>query len=343
VLSRDGAPADGGAIDVAGDEPLCVVLSLVSLRARVDPPWPVPDRVAAIDMDRYLTVADDPDERALAAALARVLPVALLQPGDPGRRLFLSVAPELAAVPWPIVALDQPSGPATRLIERFELRFLPSLAILSRVAPAAPAGAGSELPFLLSCDYFPAAISRPPVRKAQTTLTAYEATTMNVLRFLRTLPPGTDGVAFFRAHYEWVDADPGSCGIALADELLPSGMLAAHDKVTGQRLLHLPSTVVMSCCSTSGHRERNGGESLGLAPIAMLAGARRLIVTAVEVRHTAFTVALDDMLIDLALRRTDHFAELRALQLNLLNDWRCGGQSLLPTPEIWAQYQAFGV
>jgi hypothetical protein len=343
VLSSDGAPIDGGAIDVVGDEPLCVALSLVSLRARVDPPWPVSDRVAGIDVDRYLTVADDPEERELAAALARVLPVALLRPGDPGRRLFLSVAPELAPVPWPIVALDQPPGPATRLIERFELRFLPSLAILDRVASAVPVGAGPELPFLLSCDYFPAAVSRPPARKAQTTLAAHEATTMNVLRFLRVLPPGADGMAFFRTHYEWVDADPGSSGIALADEILPSGMLAARDEVTGRTLLGLPSTVVMSCCSTSGSRERNGGESLGLAPIAMLAGARRLIVTAVEIRHTAFTVVLDDMLIDLALRRTDHFAELRALQLRLLDDWRRGDQPVPPTPEIWAQYQAFGV
>jgi len=345
VLSRDGALAGGGAIFVTGDEPLCVALSLVSLRSRVDPPWPVPDRVAGIDVERYLTVADDPDERELATALSRVLPVALLRPGDPGRRLYLSVAPELTPVPWPIIALDRPSpaGPATRLIERFELRFLPSLAVLDRVTPAVSSGAGPELPFLLSCDYFPAAVSRPPVRKAQMTLTAHEATTVNVLRFLRALPPGTDGLAFFRAHYEWVDADPGSSGIVLADEILFSGMLAVRDEATGRILLPLPSTVVMSCCSTSGNRERNGGESLGLAPIAMLAGARRLIVTAVEVRHTAFTVAFDDMLIDLALRRTDHFAELRALQLRLLDDWRRGNQSPPPTPEIWAPYQAFGV
>ena len=51
--------------------------------------------------------------------------------------------------------------------------------------------------------------------------------------FVDTWPPhcrvGTDGVAFFRAHYEWVDADPGSAGIALADETLPSGMLAARE------------------------------------------------------------------------------------------------------------------
>ena len=49
------------------------------------------------------------------------------------------------------------------------------------------------------------------------------------------------------------------------------------------------------------------------------------------------------MLINLALQRTDHFAELRALQMRMLNDWRRGDQPLLPTPEIWAQYQAFGV
>lgn len=172
---------------------------------------------------------------------------------------------------------------------------------------------------------------------------------MNVLRVLRALPRGIPGVAFFRAHYEWADSDPGSSGIVLADEALPSGLLGAHDPATGQTVLNLPSTVVMSCCSTSGSRERNGGETLGLAPLAMLAGARRLIVTSVEIRHTPFTVALDDMLIDLAVRPGDHFAALRTLQLHLLDEWRryslrdaTALRDMTPTPDIWAHYQAFG-
>jgi CHAT domain-containing protein len=106
----------------------------------------------------------------------------------------------------------------------------------------------------------------------------------------------------------------------------------------------------MSCCSTSGSRERNGGETLGFAPLAMMAGARRLIVTSVDIRHTSFTVALDDMLIDVAVQPGNHFAALRALQLRLLNEWRLYSlrdvaalRDLSPTPDIWAHYQAFGV
>lgn len=172
---------------------------------------------------------------------------------------------------------------------------------------------------------------------------------MNVLRFLRALPRGSEGVAFFRAHYEWAESDPGSSGIVLADEALPSGLLGAYDPATGQTVLNLPSTVVMSCCSTSGSRERNGGETLGLAPLAMMAGARRLIVTSVEICHTPFTVALDDMLIDLAIRPGDHFAAVRTLQLRLLDEWRRYSlrdvralRDITPTPDIWAHYQAFG-
>lgn len=252
--------------------------------------------------------------------------------------------------------------PVSRLIEHFELRFLPSLAVLNEVqAEAAPPPARGPLPLLLTCDYFPVqGIPGPlPAIHADTVLAAkqlcrpgtgiQEATTMNLVRWTRRLPRGVEGVAFIRAHYEWVEADPSSSGMVLADGELFSGMLAARDTATGRALLNVPTTVVMSCCSTSGNRERNGGETLGLAPLAMMAGARRLIVTSVDIRHTAFTVAFDNMLIDLAMRPGDHFAALWQQQLCLLDAWRgwdhrdpAGGDDLLPTPEIWAHYQAFG-
>jgi hypothetical protein len=257
--------------------------------------------------------------------------------------------------------LNLAASPVTRLVEQFELHFLPSLSVLDRVRGETVTDTDAELPFLLACDYFPTAggPSPLPARRAQTVLVSkeqcaraaglQEATAMNVLRFLRALPRDTEGVAFFRAHYEWVEADPGSSGIVLADGELPSGLFGARDPASGQTVVSLPSTVVMSCCSTSGSRERIGGETLGLAPLAMMAGARRLIVTSVEIRHTPFTVALDDMLIDLAVRPGDHFAALRTLQLRLLGEWRRYSlrdvaelRDITPTPDIWAHYQAFG-
>jgi CHAT domain len=156
-------------------------------------------------------------------------------------------------------------------------------------------------------------------------------------------------VAFFRAHYEWSEENPLESGLALTDEILPSGFFGARDEVTGRAVLGLPSTVVMSCCSTSGNRSRYGGESLGLAALAMLAGARRLIATSVEIHHTAFTVTLDDMLIDIAVQPGDHFAAMRTLQLRLLNEWRRYSlrdvetlRDTAPTPDIWAHYLAYG-
>lgn len=361
VLTRDGAPVDAGAVSLVGNEDLCQALSVVSLRYNIDPSWPVPAAVADVDLTHYLAVADTFEELQLTGALARVLPPALRTPGDQSRRLFFSNAAELAPIPWPILPLNVEASPATRLVEHFELHFLPSLSVLDRVNSETGADINTELPFLLACDYFPTpdGPSPLPARRAQTILAARErcdgtaglteATAMNVLRFLRALPRGSEGVAFFRAHYEWADSDPGSSGIVLADEALPSGLLGARDPATGQTILNFPSTVVMSCCSTSGSRERNGGETLGLAPLAMMAGARRLIVTSVEIRHTPFTVALDDMLIDLAVRPGDHFAALRTLQLRLLDQWRRYSlrdtpalRDVTPTPDIWAHYQAFG-
>ena len=361
VLARDGVPVDAGTVSLVSDEDLCQALSVVSLRYNIDPSWPVPAAVADIDLTHYLAVADSFEELQLTGALARLLPLGVRTPDEPSRRLFLSNAAELAPIPWPILPLNLEASPVTRLVEHFELHFLPSLSVLDRVSGETVTDCNTELPFLLACDYFPTpgGPSPLPARQAQTVLAAREqcdatgglkeATAMNVIRFLRALPRGSQGVAFFRAHYEWADSDPGSSGIVLADEALPSGLLGAHDPATGQTVLNLPTTVVMSCCSTSGSRERNGGETLGLAPLAMMAGARRLIVTSVEIRHTPFTVALDDMLIDLAVRPGDHFAALRTLQLRMLDEWRryslhdvAALRDITPTPDIWAHYQAFG-
>lgn len=361
VLARAGVPVDGGTVSLVSDEDLGQALSVVSLRYNIDPSWPVPAAVADVDLTHYLAVADSFEELHLTGALARLLPPTVRTPGDPGRRLFISNAAELAPVPWPILPLNLTASPVTRLVEHFELHFLPSLSVLERTPGETVTGTNTELPFLLACNYFPTSSGPSPLpsRQAQTVLAAreqcdstgsrYEATAINVLRFLRALPRGAEGVAFFRAHYEWADADPGSSGIVLADEALPSGLFGARDPATGHTVLNLPSTVVMSCCSTSGSRERNGGETLGLAPLAMMAGARRLIVTSVEIRHTPFTVAFDDMLIDLAVRPGDHFAALRTLQLRLLDEWRryslrnsAALRDITPTPDIWAHYQAFG-
>ena len=363
VVSQGGVPVDGGTIDLNADEALREALSIVCLRYQIEPSWPVPATVAQADLTYFLAVADTFEELQLTSSLARVLPPGVREPGDPGRRLFISCAPELAAIPWPILSIDSRTSPATRLVERFELRFVPSLALLQQLngAGVRPVTSSDELPFLLACDYFPdgEGPTRLPARRARTILAAkellhtttgvQEATVINLVRILRSVRPGREGVAFFRTHYAWAEDNPLDSGIALADEILPSGLIGARDEATGRAVLGLPSTIVMSCCSTSGNRARNGGESLGLAPLAMMAGARRLIATSVEIRHTAFTVALDDMLIDIAVQPGDHFAALRALQVRLLDEWRRYSlrdvetlRDTTPTPDIWAHYLAYG-
>lgn len=365
VLCRNAAPVNGGALDIEDDDELRAALSRTSLAYRIDGPWPVDEHEAPYDLRRVLGVADSTAELTLTATLGRLLPEEVRSPGDTARRLFMSAAPELAPVPWPILPVDAEAVPAVRLVECFELRFLPSLAVLDRATRTGQAhekNGEDELPFLLACNYFPTdqGPSPMPARRARINLAAreqcggspdvIEATMFNFMRYLRTLQPGTDGVAFFRTHYEWIDADPGMSGIALADGTIPSGLLMARDGDRGRTLLNLPSTMVMSCCSTSGIRERNGGETLGFGAVAMIAGARRLILTAVQIRDTPFTIRLDDMLIELAIRAGDHFHALRGLQLMLLGEWRrsiVDGRALvpeaMPAPDIWAQYQAFGV
>lgn len=361
VLSRGYEPFDGGVIDVLADEELHKSLSLAHLRYRITPPWRVPSSLADVDFAHHLEIADSFEELEETSALMHLLPSVLAQGCDPGCRLLISCAAELAPVPWPILPLDLTTSPVTRLVERFELRFLPSIAVLDRLTVTTSLHGSSELPFLLACDYFPAGGGDPPLaRQAQMTLAdkqryegasnVFEPLTTNLARFLRYCPPGNDGVAFFRAHYDWVQDDPTSSGLALADGVFPTGMLAAHDENSDRLLCALPSTVVMSCCSTSGLRERHGGETLGFAPVAMLAGASRLILTSVNIEHTPFTVALDDMLLEVAMQRGDHFVALRRLQLRLLDEWRRYSlryveslRDVTPLPTIWAHYQAFGV
>jgi hypothetical protein len=362
VLSRGDLPFSGGSVDLVEDDDLCAALTVASLGYRVEPPWPIPEQVTDVDIARYLAVADSFDELQLTGTLARLLPPELWSPDTFSGRLLISSAPELAVVPWAVLPLDLTTSPVTRLIERFELCFLPSLAVLNlatRRTPADHPKSGSELPFLLACNYFPTTDgpSPLPTRQAQAVFTAREqcdvlpgaeqATTTNVSRRLRSLIPSTRGVAFFRTHYEWVESDPGASGLMLSDGVLPCGIFGARDMTTWRTVLGLPDTVVLSCCSTSGNRERNGGETLGMAAMAIVAGARRLIATAVEIRNTAFTVALDDMLIDIATHPDDHVAALRDLQLRLLDEWRRYSlrdveqlRDTTPTPDIWAHYQA---
>jgi CHAT domain len=359
VISQSGVPYSGGVFDL--DDDIREALTVASFGHGITPPWPVPDLID--EVEDLMAVADSFEEIQFTGTLARLLPRELIDAPNSGGRLLMSIAPELAAVPWPVLPINTAASPAIRLIERFDLKSIPSISVLNGLIRGASPNkdVGSERPLLLLCDCLP---SPEPNRsamyaRAQIKLTDRKgigpvpgtepATSLNLGRFLRSVVPGTAGVVYFRGHYVTLPSDPVSSGLQLADDVLPCALFGAHDQTTGQPILGLPDTVVLACCSTSGGRERNGGETLGMASMALRAGARRVLATSVDIHHNTFTAALDEMLAEIAIQPGDHVAALHQLQLRLLNEWRRFSlrdvpelRETTPTPYIWAHIQAIG-
>jgi len=359
ALAFDGVPIDGGEIRLSDDVALRESLTIVTVANRLQTRWRV-DPTLDVNLDHRLARADSFDEITLTAPLAALIPPALRTTSETPRRLILSPAPELAGIPWPIIPVDPEVQPTRRLIEEFELHFAPSLASLADVPPREQLQPAAQIPFLFSCDFYPddpspiaargARVRFGPSSRIATESEVQPATSEGLLRTLAEIRPGAYGLGYFRTHFQWQEFAPTESGFVLEDDLLPSGWLFVAD--AGRPLAGLPSRLILSCCSTTGLRGRFGGESLGLVAASMWCGAREIIATSIDVRQTAFTNALDEMLIKMALTSACHIGGLRALQLRLLNEWRRysalgiaddDGGDWSPSPAIWAYYQACGL
>jgi hypothetical protein len=213
-----------------------------------------------------------------------------------------------------------------------------------------------------------------------------EATLDNVLSGLRSLSPGQPGLAYFVGHCatktdedmqgqvrkiregmiwpnhgesqiteeenllkETALRDPRRSGLALCDHRL----LTAEALLSGSggTALALPSHLVLSACATA-MTASPGGEALGLAAAALHCGARHIVATAVSVPRSQFARAWDDQLIAALAANPDHFAALRGLQIEALQQWKTQtspGQHadpdhcFFPDPYTWAYYQALGI
>jgi hypothetical protein len=334
---------------------------------RLPAPWPSSAQ-ASQDLHDALRVGDSPKELELTGRLARMIPQRILldtnnrQMCAAKSRLLMSPAPELSSVPWPILPIGGPSDNPVRLIERYELQFIPSLAIISDIVSSVGGPAPNNVPFVMSCDYIvPDAFPTPPraakVRFGTAQQQADDATIMlatpeAVASFLRGLEPATPGLISFRTHFNSVGGDPSASGFELNGGSLEVGWLLPRDARAGRTILGLSSRVLLSCCSTSAAQERYGGESLGLVAACLRSGAQMIVATSVNIPHTSFTNAFDDMLTAMLLDCESHVRGLRILQTQMLRIWRSSKEAGVyasesdiqdPLPVVWAYYQACGV
>ena len=364
TLFRRAGPTEGGYIDLNDDPDLRDALTICCDGNRLPVPWPGSSPPSQ-DLLEVLQICDSPEELDLTRRLGRLLPAQIFQPAEPDQgaapRLLISSAPDLACVPWPILPLAGVPDTPVRLIERYELQFVPSLATIADVVPGLTAEAAKRIPFAMSCDYLvPDALPALP-RSAEVRFGTAEQHTGNgdillatpeaVASYLRSLKPGTPGLTAFRTHFNSVGGDPTASGFELNGGTLEVGWLLPRDPQAGRTILGMTSRVLLSCCSTSAAQERHGGESLGLVAACLHAGARMIIATSVDILHTSFTNAFDELLTKMMLESQSHVRGLHALQTQMLHDWRgrkgmglkTGDSDIHdPLPIVWAYYQACG-
>ena len=366
TVSRRPGRIEGGYIDLNADPALRDALTVCCDGNRLPVPWPG-SGPASHDLQQALMVCDSPEELDLTGKLARLLPRQIFQGAEPGQanaaasRLLMSPAPDLSCVPWPILPIGGPADTPVRLIERYELQFVPSLATIADAVSAADDQGAKRIPFTMSCDYLvPDAFPTPP-RAAEVRFgTAQQhadhsdislATPEAVASFLRGLEPGTPGLTTFRTHFNSVGGDPTASGFELNGGTLEVGWLLPRDPRAGRTILGMTSRVLLSCCSTSAAQDRYGGESLGLVAACLHSGARMIIATSVNILHTSFTNAFDELLTEVMLESQSHVYGLHVLQTQMLRDWRGNSKIEIhasdsdihdPLPVVWAYYQACG-
>ena len=274
ALSHYAGPTEGGYIDLNANPDLRDALTVCCDGNRLPAPWSG-SGLESPDLQEALRVCDSAEELGLTGRLALLIPQQILLGANHVRasatasRLLMSPAPELSSVPWPILPVGGAMDNPVRLIEQYELQFVPSLATIADIDPTAGGQAPQRIPFTMSCDYIvPDAFPAPPRAAAIRFGTEQQhvddpdillATPETVASFLRGLEPATPGLTAFRTHFNSITGDPTASGFELNGGTLEVGWLLPRDTRANRTILGLTSRVLLSCCSTSATQERYGG------------------------------------------------------------------------------------
>jgi tetratricopeptide (TPR) repeat protein len=306
-----------------------------------------------------------------------------LRAGDPGVQplsLVIAPAPELARVPFGLLAIaeaDHPLATSTptgndppRLIEAATLRFAPSAALLANLRPSGRRGAPGRVAVAVADPTSDLRYAEAPAGAERFLLgerllaevdgkdsaQARLATREELAAALRQSGGGrTEAVATLVGHARAApDGLPGHASFVLAD-----GELSAAELLLDERY-NLPARVLISACASAGAEMP---EWLGLGPAALWAGAEEVIVTAWPTLDHPITAELDARLIRILCEEEDVAYALRDLQLEELSLWRArdscqplsAGSDLEPelpnsprfnrefrAPYFWAPYVLLG-
>jgi tetratricopeptide (TPR) repeat protein len=348
-----------------------VAATLAALAAALPNPRPGEtelDRSGRVRTGPYY--ADRAGERRLAQRLAVLFPEPLLahlrtHGFDQRVPLTICPAPELARVPWPLVAIgDAPSGDdAVRLLEVADIQLGLTSALTSHLIRASrsdyttqveiivdPSGEGSDS----AADLLGA---RKALRKVPGSVAVHggrwradgaPVTKARLAEILAAMQPG--GSLLFVGH--GVDPQPGRStaegALALAAPLAggPMEFLTAATLLRpefDEQALRFPSRVVLAACNTAGADQAEAGDWLGLVPAVHWCGAAEVVSSTVPVPDGAldFERSLLEWLCDTTEGSRPPLGHmLLRLQRDALQAWRAGGRW---PPISWAFYLHSGI
>lgn len=321
--------------------------------------------------------SDRAREEEIATALSVVLPLPLRRHLAMCREKTASViicpSPELAQLPWPLIAVPEAASPEAapppRLLDLADLHLGLTSAlnheILQRPAYAYTTdvsvvvdpggdGAGPEGENTSS-----GSTGLRHAREMALTLPGQvrihggrwrgdgNPTTLDRLRqILRAVPRG--GTFAFVGHC--ANPDPGRSAVAAALVLAPSDSPGTSDQLTAHSLLRqpddeqailFPTRVILAACNTSSADKSDAGEWLSLVPAVHWAGAHEVVSSTVPVPDILYRLEreLIGWLSEDSTVTLSHM--LLTLQRDALRRWRAGERNIPPV--IWAFYMHSGL
>lgn len=344
---------DGGVIDLTSEY---AQAALSALREVVVGERHLTDKeLAGIDALVALSQEGSLDEKLLLDPLAELVPeylraIALERTDDDPVRVLMAVPPELSAVPWAVLPLNQAGGEQIRLVERVELTLITPTAVRTSTRGRRERSGIEPHRVIVSCSN-PAGDLLPwePVR-GDVVLAAepYGSNAVPLERFIECASntgSGDGGVLFVRSHLAQ-ESNAGYVadeGIAFSNGVLSARSLSLRE-LDGSPVCPMPQRVVLALCSGAGAADA-AGLSLGLAAACRLSGADEVVASLFNVLDSGWSCEFDHRLAAVSCEPGPLSVSLRRLQLQALQEWRLASVNAIgapagdgPNPLVWAAY-----
>jgi tetratricopeptide (TPR) repeat protein len=308
-------------------------------------------------------LADPSQERILATLLGQgLLPKELRREllarrSDEPAVLTVAPSPDLAHVPFGLLALDDPdpksdagetTGDTTRVLERAIVTVGASAwlldVLLDRAAPK-PAKAWPIEVAVVDPRGDLYGSSAPVGARVVLGKGGKRASRAALSTELRRVGPSVPASVAYIGHAKGTSSVPADAELLLGDdEVLTARELVDQRPDADQNPFPFPDRVLLAACATAGKEDVRNGQWMGLAPAVLWSGARTVVATSWDLRHHPATNELDHALAKLLYESRSPAVTLRLLQREQLARWRDaerhppGEPKMSTAPLIWAPY-----